>query len=138
MVRILSIVAVGFLVLVSSARAETPASRDQIKLTFAPVVKQVSPAVVNIYTRTVVKQAANPLMADPFFRRFFGEGGVEGTTRDRIQNALGPGDRRGRRGRGHQSSCGCRRVGNHRGLVRPQRIRRQGLGHRRALRSQRC
>jgi serine protease Do/serine protease DegQ len=40
----------------------------------APMVKHVSPAVVNIATRGTVKEKPgqrNPLMDDPFFRRFF-------------------------------------------------------------------
>ncbi|RMF96913.1 MAG: DegQ family serine endoprotease [Gammaproteobacteria bacterium] len=38
----------------------------------APLVKEVSPAVVNIATRGTVEAPRNPLMDDPFFRRFFG------------------------------------------------------------------
>lgn len=38
----------------------------------APLVEQTAPAVVNIRTRGTVSQAANPLMDDPNFRRFFG------------------------------------------------------------------
>ena len=37
----------------------------------APMVKQVSPAVVSIQTRGTVRERRNPLMDDPFFRRFF-------------------------------------------------------------------
>ena len=40
----------------------------------APMVKRVSPAVVNIATRGTIKEKAgqrNPLLDDPFFRRFF-------------------------------------------------------------------
>jgi serine protease Do/serine protease DegQ len=40
----------------------------------APMVKRISPAVVNIATRGTVKEKPgqrNPLMDDPFFRRFF-------------------------------------------------------------------
>jgi len=38
----------------------------------APIVKKASPAVVNIATRgTLREQRRNPLMDDPFFRRFF-------------------------------------------------------------------
>jgi Do/DeqQ family serine protease len=40
----------------------------------APVVKRVSPAVVNIATRGTIKEQPgqrNPLLDDPFFRRFF-------------------------------------------------------------------
>jgi S1-C subfamily serine protease len=40
----------------------------------APMVKRVSPAVVNIATRGTIKEKPgqrNPLLDDPFFRRFF-------------------------------------------------------------------
>ena len=39
----------------------------------APMVKRVSPAVVNIATRGTIREQGqrNPLMDDPFFRRFF-------------------------------------------------------------------
>ncbi len=38
----------------------------------APMVKKVAPAVVNIATKgTVQEEGGNPLMDDPFFRRFF-------------------------------------------------------------------
>ncbi len=58
-----------------AARAEVgvpPQSREQIRLSFAPVVKRVAAAVVNIRIRTQ-QQAQNPLYADPFYRRFFGD-----------------------------------------------------------------
>ena len=38
----------------------------------APLVEKTSPAVVNIRTKTTVAAPNNPLMQDPFFRRFFG------------------------------------------------------------------
>lgn len=37
----------------------------------APMLKGVSPAVVNIATYTTVRQYVNPLLNDPFFRQFF-------------------------------------------------------------------
>jgi serine protease Do/serine protease DegQ len=39
----------------------------------APMVKRISPSVVNIATRGTIKEQAqhNPLLDDPFFRRFF-------------------------------------------------------------------
>ncbi|MCL4791017.1 MAG: Do family serine endopeptidase [Gammaproteobacteria bacterium] len=40
--------------------------------TLAPLVKQVEPAVVSIATKGTVNAPTNPLMEDPFFRRFFG------------------------------------------------------------------
>jgi len=41
--------------------------------TLAPMIKRVSPAVVNIATRGTVRDRSpqNPLLEDPFFRRFF-------------------------------------------------------------------
>jgi Do/DeqQ family serine protease len=58
-----------------AARAEVsvpPQTREQIRLSFAPVVKRVASAVVNIRLRAN-QQGQNPLYADPFYRRFFGE-----------------------------------------------------------------
>lgn len=40
--------------------------------TLAPMLERVTPAVVNIATRGAVRARDNPLMLDPFFRRFFG------------------------------------------------------------------
>jgi serine protease Do len=70
-----------------------PASRAQVELSFAPVVRQVAPAVVNIYAKRVVAQRpVSPLFDDPFFKRFFGEDfGLFGQPREREQNALGSG-----------------------------------------------
>lgn len=53
--------------------AVVPASTIQVKLSFAPVVKKVTPSVVNIYTKQIVQQRVSPFLADPFFRQFFGE-----------------------------------------------------------------
>lgn len=41
-------------------------------LTIAPVLDKVTPGVVNISVKTRVAARENPLMMDPFFRRFFG------------------------------------------------------------------
>ena len=71
----------------------TPESKAQMQLSFAPLVKQAAPAVVNIYTRRVVEQVLrSPLFDDPFFRRFFGERfGNPGRKRQQKQNSLGSG-----------------------------------------------
>ena len=53
---------------VADATAGLPATSDMPSL--APMLEQVTPAVVNIATYTTV-QVRNPLMDDPFFRRFF-------------------------------------------------------------------
>jgi len=65
----------------------TPTSMAEVQLTFAPIVKRVAPAVVNVYARTVVQQA-NPLFADPFFSQFFG---FSPEMRQRVQQSLGSG-----------------------------------------------
>jgi len=89
-----------FLVLLPAAApalAQTkvvPQSREDVVLSFAPVVKQVEPAVVNIYTKRVVNQRRqlSPLFDDPLFKRFFGEDfGLFGMPRERVQNSLGSG-----------------------------------------------
>jgi Do/DeqQ family serine protease len=41
-------------------------------LTIAPMLEQVTPAVVNIAVTARVTEQENPLFKDPFFRRFFG------------------------------------------------------------------
>jgi serine protease Do len=70
-----------------------PDSRVQIELSFAPVVKQVAPAVVNIFSKRVVRQrGVSPFFNDPFFKRFFGKNfGMFGVPRERIQSSLGSG-----------------------------------------------
>lgn len=71
--------------------AAVPESRAQINLSFAPLVKQVSPAVVNIYTKQTVKVQRNPLFSDPFFRRFFGDNSPLGAPQERVRGSLGSG-----------------------------------------------
>ncbi len=87
-------VVVALLAAPAAAEKQVPASKDQIQLSFAPLVKKAAPAVVNIYTRKVVRRRTMaPLFDDPFFRRFFGEGfgfGFE-SRREPVQNSLGSG-----------------------------------------------
>jgi serine protease Do len=69
-----------------------PDSRAEIAFSFAPVVKKVAPAVVNIYTRKVVEgRAASPFMNDPFFQQFFGNQFGFGIPEKRVQSSLGSG-----------------------------------------------
>ena len=67
-----------------------PGSREMIHLSFAPVVKKVAPAVVNVYSRRMV-QTRSPLLDDPLFRRFFGNQAPFGLPRERMQQSLGSG-----------------------------------------------
>ncbi len=53
------------------AQAQLPAQPGETPVpSLAPMLKRVSPAVVNIATKGTV-QEQNPLLNDPFFRRFF-------------------------------------------------------------------
>jgi Do/DeqQ family serine protease len=53
--------------------AMPPAVSESGLPTLAPMIRKVSPAVVNIATRGTIRErgAQNPLLDDPFFRRFF-------------------------------------------------------------------
>ena len=42
----------GLLTAAPAMAQRVPAARDQLQFSFAPLVKRVSPAVVNIYART--------------------------------------------------------------------------------------
>ena len=71
-----------------------PTSREEVQLSFAPVVQQAAPAVVNIYSeRTVQTRLRTPFHDDPFFRRFFGDdlNDFFGMPRERVQRSLGSG-----------------------------------------------
>src|SRR4051812_11555615 len=70
------------------APAAVPSSMGQVQMTFAPVVKRVIPAVVNVYAKSVAQVQVNPLFSDPLFQRFF-----SGTPemRQRVQQSLGSG-----------------------------------------------
>ena len=74
-----------------AAQTEVPQSKAQVDLSFAPIVKRTAPAVVNVYAKTIQRQRETGLMADPFFRRFFGDEGAFGRPRERIANSLGSG-----------------------------------------------
>jgi len=60
----------------------------ELRLSYAPVVQRVAPAVVNVYAAKVV-QNRNPLFDDPIFRQFFG--GTPGGGGRQIQRSLGSG-----------------------------------------------
>lgn len=75
------------------AQRAVPEAREQVMLSFAPLVKKASPAVVNIFTRKAVQQRgpSSPLFNDPFFRRFFGESFDRIEPRENVENSLGSG-----------------------------------------------
>src|SRR3954466_10235885 len=71
----------------SAQDRRVPASQAELRLSYAPIVQRVQPAVVNVYAAKVV-QNHNPFMDDPIFRRFFG---VPGGQQEQLQRSLGSG-----------------------------------------------
>jgi Do/DeqQ family serine protease len=67
-----------------------PASPNEVRLSYAPVVQRAAPAVVNVYAARAVTTTRNPFMDDPIFRRFFGvpDGGAPS---EQPQRSLGSG-----------------------------------------------
>ena len=71
-----------------AAEREVPDSAGTMQLSFAPIVRRVAPAVVNVYASRVIQQS--PFFSDPFFRQFFG-GQDLGAPAQRVQRSLGSG-----------------------------------------------
>ncbi|MGP6087654.1 trypsin-like peptidase domain-containing protein [Antarctobacter jejuensis] len=71
---------------VAADEPRVPASQAEISLSFAPLVKEAAPAVVNIYAKRIVRDQS-PFASDPFFNNFF----REFQSRPRVQNSLGSG-----------------------------------------------
>ena len=72
----------------AQAQRVVPRERGEVMLSYAPVVKRVAPAVVNVYASRVEQRPNNPLFDDPIFRQFFGGGGQP---RGRVAQSLGSG-----------------------------------------------
>ncbi len=70
-----------------SKERRVPSSRSEMELSFAPLLRDVTPAVVNVYTTKIVQVNTSPFAGDPFFERF----GFPGMMRERMQNSLGSG-----------------------------------------------
>jgi len=85
--RLLLTIALSFMV--HSAFAVLPAEIDGQPLpSLAPVLEYVTPAVVNVHTRTRVRVRASPFADDPFFRHFFN---LPSVPRERVEQSLGSG-----------------------------------------------
>ena len=84
------VLAVALAVPALAETRQVPQAREEISLSFAPVVKNAAPAVVNVYASRTEKVQRNPLFDDPVFRQFFGEGGNAGP-RSQTQRSLGSG-----------------------------------------------
>ncbi len=68
-----------------------PQSATEVKLSYAPLVSDSAPAVVNIYTRQVVRSRRSSMFDDPLFKRFFGDQFSFGAPEDRVRGSLGSG-----------------------------------------------
>ena len=77
---------IGATAFADTIQRATPQGLAQVRLSFAPVVKKVAPAVVNVYASRVETMPRNPLFDDPIFRQFFGGGGDS-----RVSKSLGSG-----------------------------------------------
>ncbi|AJD40957.1 serine protease Do 2 [Rhizobium gallicum bv. gallicum R602sp] len=64
-----------------------PQSQAELQLSFAPLVKQTSGAVVNVYAEKII-QRQSPFAGDPFFEQFFGQ---QMPNRTEKQSSLGSG-----------------------------------------------
>jgi Do/DeqQ family serine protease len=64
--------ATGLMASAASAQQRiVPPSQEALRMSYAPIVQRVTPAVVTVSAAKTV-ESRNPLMEDPFFRRFFG------------------------------------------------------------------
>ena len=64
---------------------EVPQTREEVQMSYAPLVRDVAPAVVNVYTKKTVQRSQ--VMRDFVGRRFRTGPG----TQERVQNSLGSG-----------------------------------------------
>jgi Do/DeqQ family serine protease len=71
------------------AGRQVPQSEAQVQLSFAPLVKQVEPAVVNVYATKTEQGFVSPFANDPFFSQLFG--GDLMPSRPRTSQSLGSG-----------------------------------------------
>jgi Do/DeqQ family serine protease len=92
--RVLSIITAAALLALPSLFAganaaaqdrRVPPSSAELQYSYAPLVKRVAPAVVNVYAARVVENRS-PFMNDPLFRQFFGA-----VPREQVLRSLGSG-----------------------------------------------
>src|SRR3954465_6353889 len=76
--RLLAALVFGFVACGASAQITSGAPLRDGLPTLAPILEKVTPAVVNIAVLQRSPEEQNPLMRDPFFRRFFGGPGQAG------------------------------------------------------------
>ena len=82
---LLAAIALAGIVTAAAQERRVPTAAE-MRLSYAPVVQRVAPAVVNVYAAKVV-QNRNPLFDDPIFRRFFGVPGRRRASRCSARSA---------------------------------------------------
>jgi len=83
------LLALAMLALSATAYAALPPAIDGAALpSLAPMLERVTPAVVNINSKTRMRVQRDPFFDDPMFRRFFG---IPNGPRERVQQSLGSG-----------------------------------------------
>jgi Do/DeqQ family serine protease len=87
--RILTALLVSLAVTTSAFAQDrkVPSSAEELRLSYAPIVQRVQPAVVNVFATKIVHDH-NPFLDDPIFRRFFG---MQGGAPEQMQRSLGSG-----------------------------------------------
>src|SRR3569832_1450865 len=74
---------------VDASPRQLPQSQAEVQLSFAPLVKQVTPAVVNVYATKTEQGFQSPFQSDPFFSQLFG--GDMFQSRPQTSQSLGSG-----------------------------------------------
>ncbi len=70
--RLIAVIAIFLLVMTASVYALLPGEVDgEVMPSLAPMLEKVTPAVVNVATEGRIQIRQNPLLNDPFFKRFF-------------------------------------------------------------------
>ena len=90
--RYLSVLAALNVLVLQPAVAQqrvVPPSPEALRMSYAPIVQRVTPAVVTVSAAKTLENR-NPLMDDPFFRRFFGGGDFAGSLGKGGRNFPGP------------------------------------------------
>ncbi len=81
----------GGLPAAAQSGARVPQSRAELSLSFAPLVREVGPAVVNVYSRSTVTERPGELPLDPLLKGLFGDLIPRLPERRREANSLGSG-----------------------------------------------
>jgi Do/DeqQ family serine protease len=82
------VVAVAVPFVVAQDAKTVPETRQDMQMSFAPLVKKTHGAVVNVYAERIVQRRTSPFAGDPFFEQFFGQ---RFPNRTEKQSSLGSG-----------------------------------------------